>query len=159
MQHQGKNAEKSGTANGFGSGVSMSEGDYKPDLIKSALMRVARLLGKDDEIADILRSYIDPEKKLSKIPGEVNHRLRILTMLAILVLEHRTGLNKMLEDYNAAYGLGRWSTNKKVLMAMMKEIFNDMHDPRLMLFNGVLAATDPIANYLYTIFQVCFEFQ
>ena len=86
MQHQGKNAEKSGTLYGFGNGVSLSEGDFKPDLVKSALMRVARLLGKDHEIADLLREFTKSDEKLANIPGEVNHRLLILTTLAILVI-------------------------------------------------------------------------
>ena len=73
MQHQGKNAEKTGTLYGFGNGVSLSEGDFKPDLVKSALMRVARLLGKDHEIADLLREFTKSDEKLANIPGEVNH--------------------------------------------------------------------------------------
>jgi hypothetical protein len=111
LQHMGKNAEKAGTQNGFGPGASLGEcadGDLKKDFVKSALMWLARLMGKDDEFTEIVRAEVrDIGKHLAKIPGEVGHRLKILTTLATIVVDFRTELLSAFEKYNVAYGSGK----------------------------------------------------
>ena len=157
MQHMGKNAEKAGTQNGFGSGVSLGEGadgDLKKDFVKSALMRLARLMGKDAEFTEIVRSEVKQlDRHLAKIPGEVNHRLKILTTLATMALDFRAEFLSAFEKYNEAYGSGSWKTNEKILVEMVHEVYKELHDPRLMMFFGVLRKLHPIAEYIYTVFQ------
>jgi hypothetical protein len=81
--------------------------------------------------------------------------LKILTTLVVLALKYRKTIIEALWAYNETHGGGKRSTNKKSLMGMYKDMYRDLHDPRLMIGIAVLAELDSVADYMYTIFQVC----
>lgn len=80
IPHCGKNGEKACTEGCLGGGISIADGQYKKDLLKSALFRFARLVAKDDEFFLFIRKnalelgLADVRALFAKIPGDINHR-------------------------------------------------------------------------------------
>jgi hypothetical protein len=81
--------------------------------------------------------------------------LKILTTLDVIALKHRKPIIEALWAYNETYGGGKWSTNKKSLVGMYREVYLHLHDPRLTRGLAVMAKLDSMADYMYTMFQIC----
>jgi hypothetical protein len=153
MCHIGKNAEKCFTVTSLGGFVSLADGDLRGDLFKSTMMRLARLFAKDDDFHELVHAECHAVgKHFKKIPGVINHRLKILSQLATVVIDHREELLSVLSKFNMAYGGNEWKGDRPTLLHA-HEVWLDLQDPRIILMAGVMKRTHCIAEYIYSIFQ------
>ena len=85
-------------------------GEMKKNIIKSGLFSFARLFKTDRrEFRDLIMNHCkDAKKKLPTIPGEVSHRLKIITLLAKIVSDFYDEIIAAFEEFNEAYGQGKW---------------------------------------------------
>ena len=105
-------------------------------LVKSALFSFARLFAINHEIRDVIR-YFSPGtmRVFASIPGEVGHRLKIVTTLAAIIDEYREPIGKALEAFNMAFSSRvNWkSSTRQSTLTHAREVYFDLIDPRMVI--------------------------
>ena len=73
--------------------------------------------------------------------------------LSIIYTDYREAIVMALEQFNCAHGAGRWKGERGAILDHAQEVYWELHDPRILLWAGVMAKLDPIAEFMYAIFQ------
>ena len=71
-----------------------------------------------------------------------------------MYIDYREAILKALTEFNTAYGRGVWKGDRGAILDMAREVYWELHDPRILLFARVMAKLDCIANFIYGEFQV-----
>jgi hypothetical protein len=158
LLHNFKNAELKVWVSALGSMqlIAAQEGGLG---FKGCLFQVARLHARVAKLARVALEHSCFELGLPKpltVPGEVEHRLLIVTSLGEHVLWCLPAYEHMCWQVNEAYGGGRWlnktgSSGDKV--AHFRQVFHALHDPRVLLMSAVAARLHPSKCALYTLFN------
>ena len=172
LMHIAKNGEKHGIGM-LGRSVRLGAPDR---LLKcaesSALFSFARLFAKSMEIRNIMRVLaFDVGKSMGTVPGEVNHRLKIVGGLATTLHNNVGSIREACHMYFLAYAqqqpagnaitspVDKWRLNdagrsRKALVEHVEEINADLHDPRMLGFNYFYSRVQLWQEAWYAVFQV-----
>ena len=133
-------------------------------LLKAELFSMARLFAINHEFRDIIRC-LTPEtmRYFASIPGEISHRLKIITTLAAVFDEFRVQIGFALEVFNTMYSpKGNWKasggggpdvSNRQSTLAHAREVYLGLSDPRMRVWCSFLRRMHPFSVLWYAVFQ------
>ena len=108
----------------------------------------------DDECTTISLNTAGFTVHFKAMPGVIKHRLKIMTKLSIAYTEPRQALLNTFKKVNRADGQGKWvSPTGKPIVEHIREVFYEMHDPRVVFPAMVVAKLHPLALFIYAVFQ------
>lgn len=153
IQHKFKNAEKAAFNVGLGPGLKAGTGEMKAGShVVSELLSFARLFALSHQLRDIISEYEDDAvaEKFSTLPGDVKHRLMILTLIAVIINSHSHIIEQATGDFILAFGKDQ---QKKATVDHVAEIHCAMRDPRILVACLFIAPLHEMSTAVYAIFQ------
>jgi hypothetical protein len=164
LMHIAKNGEKTGLKR-IGGSVRLGVPERLVSCVQTAaLFSFSRLFANSHEVRNVAKVVAhDVGRKFSTIPGEVNHRLKIIGGIARAVHSSFLSLLEVCSMYKTAYTSGTrpdgtWKLNKdgvsrKALIEHVEEVSADLGDPRCQAFNAVYARVQVWQEAFYGEFQ------
>ena len=146
----GKNGEAAALKR-LGYGVRYGTGLIVAGLLKSELFSFARLFAISHEFRDIIRMVTpDTEKMIATVPGEVGHRLKIMTILATVVDEYYYAIGYALEIFCVAYSpKANWKGvggARQSTLTHAHEVYQSLMDPRYRIWCAFLRRMHPFSE-------------